>query len=404
MSKLKNTAKKLSDSESMTDGSMKPQYSAISKYSTVTGTPKAIREWLMSSRADSPAKICHAPEKAKESTAKNPVSGLKWLKPYASFDPDTFSLRTSQRSLFGDSIKSLVRFSKWGLMQGGELFRLPMSERVTSENDCGLWASPAASDGNRSGRITENMSGKSLPQMVNTPEKWPTPNRTDYKGIGQPMGRRPDCDDDLPSRVNRWPTPHKNCSTGAGSQGRDGGLNLQTAIKFPTPRSTDGSHGGPNQRGSKGDHALPGAVFHFPTPSVACATGGQTSRGGKRKGELLLAGFAKKFPTPDANAYKSGERGTGTGGGAQLSNQNVAPGAIGQLNPDWTEWLIGWPVCWTCLEPLDELRWEPVDQEPLDIPRVATKIKNRVNRLKAIGNGQVPHSAALAWGHLKGWK
>ncbi len=31
------------------------------------------------------------------------------------------------------------------------------------------------------------------------------------------------------------------------------------------------------------------------------------------------------------------------------------------------------------------------------IPRVATNIKDRVNRLKAIGNGQVPQVAALAW-------
>ena len=37
---------------------------------------------------------------------------------------------------------------------------------------------------------------------------WPTPNATDYKGPSQPPGRRPACDDDLPSRIMRdWPTP-----------------------------------------------------------------------------------------------------------------------------------------------------------------------------------------------------
>jgi DNA (cytosine-5)-methyltransferase 1 len=35
--------------------------------------------------------------------------------------------------------------------------------------------------------------------------------------------------------------------------------------------------------------------------------------------------------------------------------------------------------------------------EPPDLPRVATGIKHRVGRLKAIGNGQVPHCAVLAW-------
>jgi len=35
--------------------------------------------------------------------------------------------------------------------------------------------------------------------------------------------------------------------------------------------------------------------------------------------------------------------------------------------------------------------------EWLGVPRVATKVKNRVDRLRALGNGQVPAVAALAW-------
>ena len=34
-------------------------------------------------------------------------------------------------------------------------------------------------------------------------------------------------------------------------------------------------------------------------------------------------------------------------------------------------------------------------------PRVAQGIKDRVNRLKAIGNGQVPSCLALAWNTLR---
>ena len=36
------------------------------------------------------------------------------------------------------------------------------------------------------------------------------------------------------------------------------------------------------------------------------------------------------------------------------------------------------------------------------IPRITTKKENRVNRLKAIGNGQVPQVAAAAWQILTG--
>jgi hypothetical protein len=31
-------------------------------------------------------------------------------------------------------------------------------------------------------------------------------------------------------RERMWPTPHSNASTGAGTQGREGGENLQTAV------------------------------------------------------------------------------------------------------------------------------------------------------------------------------
>ena len=57
------------------------------------------------------------------------------------------------------------------------------------------------------------------------------------------------------------PTPTASMATGAGTSGRDGGPNLQTAVDLlPTPRATDGTKGGPNQRGSSGDLMLPSAV------------------------------------------------------------------------------------------------------------------------------------------------
>jgi len=124
----------------------------------------------------------------------------------------------------------------------------------------------------------------------------------------------------------------------------------------------------------------------------------------------------------------------------------------GQLNPAWVEWLMGWPIGWTRLEEITELDWRDWETDPADdlpaldvstptatmsvrseqfrgmckapipnevasgkindssgwteriknnatgpIPRVATGIKHRVGRLKAIGNGQVPQVAAMAW-------
>ena len=73
---------------------------------------------------------------------------------------------------------------------------------------------------------------------------------------------------------------------------------------LPTPRATDGTKGGPGQRGSSGDLMLPSAVHLLPTPSVADGLGGHATRSGPRSSELLLPGVAKAFhdgallPTP----------------------------------------------------------------------------------------------------------
>jgi hypothetical protein len=76
----------------------------------------------------------------------------------------------------------------------------------------------------------------------------------------------------------------------------------------------------------------------------------------------------------------------------------------GSLSPDWVSWLMGLPVGWTSLEPLpreEYLDWLHSQedgtwwQEERGLPRVATGIKDRVNRLKCLGNGIVPASLAL---------
>ena len=80
-----------------------------------------------------------------------------------------------------------------------------------------------------------------------------------------------------------------------------------------------------------------------------------------------------------------------------IYHQNEGKG--GSLSPDWVELLMGWPQGWTSLEPLPALgEWGswPATWED-GIPRTLTKVPQRIQRLKAIGNGQVPACAAAAW-------
>jgi len=112
------------------------------------------------------------------------------------------------------------------------------------------------------------------------------------------------------------------------------------------------------------------------------------------------------WPTPNASDATGGPGSSGRDGGLNLRTV-----ANGQLNPDWVEWLMGWPIGWTSLEPLPRGSWEVWIEgvvagewwleEPDGIPRVCGKVPNRVARIKALGNGQVPLCAATAWNLLR---
>lgn len=100
------------------------------------------------------------------------------------------------------------------------------------------------------------------------------------------------------------------------------------------------------------------------------------------------------YPTPTVNDSKNNNP-------PSQKNRNTPPlnsSVDGQLNPDWVEWLMGWPIGWSDLKPISELIWldQSIDPHP-EIPRTTTIKKHRVSRLKAIGNGQVPLCAAKAW-------
>ena len=110
-----------------------------------------------------------------------------------------------------------------------------------------------------------------------------------------------------------------------------------------------------------------------------------------------LALAVRMLPTPtgdDANNV------TRTSGAFQSLSREVD----GSLSPDWVSWLMGLPVGWTSLEPLpreEYLDWFHAQQdgtwwqEERGLPRVSTGIKDRVNRLKCLGNGIVPASLSL---------
>jgi hypothetical protein len=105
----------------------------------------------------------------------------------------------------------------------------------------------------------------------------------------------------------------------------------------------------------------------------------------------------------------------GTGNWQQLQKKcagieearKMGAGHGGQLNPNWVCALMGYPQGWT------DIDVDAVDTESrfpsawLDgtweegIPRVVSGAKNRVSRLKCLGNAVVPQIPALIWRMIK---
>jgi hypothetical protein len=153
-------------------------------------------------------------------------------------------------------------------------------------------------------------------------------------------------------------TPDAGCSRGAQSkerfaesmnEGRLLTLNDQIAHLFPTPRATDGEKGTRSSEGSMKELArghgmdLGSSVRIFPTPTIR---GNYNRKGASRHSGDCLATVASLYPTPTCNDSKNNNPPSQrTENGRHSDQLNVVAG--GSLNPDWVEWLMGFPIGWT---------------------------------------------------------
>lgn len=84
----------------------------------------------------------------------------------------------------------------------------------------------------------------------------------------------------------------------AGGDPRGDSSDSRVAL-LPTPRATDGTKGGPNQRGSSGDLMLPSAVQALlPTPTAADGSGGPGHGGSMEGSDSLRTVVPSLLPTP----------------------------------------------------------------------------------------------------------
>lgn len=80
------------------------------------------------------------------------------------------------------------------------------------------------------------------------------------------------------------------------------------------------------------------------------------------------------------------------------------------LDPTWCEWFMRFPLGHTSLEPMDPKefeRWKNTSpeewwsEEPKGVPRFTYERSRRIDRVRALGNAQVPDVAKAAWEALR---
>lgn len=146
---------------------------------------------------------------------------------------------------------------------------------------------------------------------------------------------------------------------------RDGVLSARLTSALPTDATVAGLWPTPTVCGNynrKGASATSGdglatAIAMWPTPTASDGTkGGRVTPRKSRDGGTLIEAVSawNIWPTPTVNDAKNS-----TLPPSQVHHDNI-PGALlragqptgGQLNPTWVEWLMGWPLGWTDLQPL----------------------------------------------------
>lgn len=214
------------------------------------------------------------------------------------------------------------------------------------------------------------------------------------------------------------PSPRTSDTNGAGHHG-DGGMDLRTAVAeipllptpcsrdshnagdpertdarmaergqplsevavnvlLPTPRATDGTKGGPNQRGSSGDLMLPSAVQLLPTPMAGDAKMARNSTA-ERRSEPPTGIHAGDTLGDISHAGRWGEYGPAIRRWESVTRPAPEPTKLNtkgnpKLSDEFDEWHMGYPAGWIT-----------------DVPGVTWN-----EALKGCGNGVVPQQGAAA--------
>jgi len=239
-----------------------------------------------SSQADSPAKTFPTQDKEKEYKDNVQDYGKNSYEPLAKYDPNTHSWKTFQHSLTGDCLQFSQTLPRSGMMQNGTVYLLQPLAHLTEGTESTSWPTVTTTDIYTDKlKSTQHKLGSLHSITLAQKVLWRTPSATEMmRGIGKKSIAE--------KKAN-------NIQISLAAQVQEAELKKS----WPTPTTRAYKGGGSLKYDSNHKGNLDCAVRLYPTPYTS-ATG--------------------------SNARKAYEKRTGK--------------KLGQLTPEFCEWLMGFPI------------------------------------------------------------
>lgn len=339
------------------------------------------------------AKTSARQEKVTDLTENDQECGNTWRGWLAKYDPDSCSWKTPQCSLLGEEPESLATLPRWGMTVDGLLWEQPMLEPITSGTEYGLWASPNARDWKDSGASQGNRKSPNLVTQVH----YPTPTMQGLNGGSN--GRKA-----FQNRQMNWPTPR--------TAGMCGGTGSWELLNKNTTKEEARQMGAGN-----GGKLNPDWVeWLMNWPIKWSDLNGFDKKEFQRWQETSAAALqGRKLPTMWWDADPSQ---TSLGQQPVKQSEKQHSNSLSKVSRDITRQSeMERSFQGSDLSVLrDDIHLQKTERENLQqgmreqtcmdetqiVPRTSQTVTARVDRLKAIGNGQVPLCAATAFQFLSG--
>ena len=405
-------------------------------------------EKLTSSQGASRAKTSAQPEKAQALKVQGLECGWRWHESSVKYDPVTSSWKTRQCSLLEGLDEFLETWPKWGMMRDGECWERTTPEHLTSGTESGLWPTPTANedaagtpDGKMQWMLTQAAkSGCSTRREYQNQKSgfWPTPDTCAVEKWAAPTTM-----DSLPPKSAK--ALHKEATQARPGRSKPANLRDQVSNShmWPTPRQAD--YKGASSlsectasRVANGQANLPEAVVE------------SSENGGQLNPTWVewLMGWPLFWTSLDTDVKPYYDSWHEAKQWTQASPEEIQSGIVRNVwwdidpstSPQGRQYNqqrqgecddsvptvpyedplfdreLGARECET--SDLQDLRGDFQTQADTKVEamwqagmpkgkreavgRVAVGVKARVDRLRCIGNGQVPLCAALAWKILSG--